>query len=696
MSDSYRHLKIRELDSHILQLTMDMANSRANILNDEMFNELDRAMAEVAGLQNVKGLILDSAKPNIFVAGADLKAIAATLDWPDEKIIRFCERGRAVMARFSRCPFVTVAAIDGAAVGGGLELALWCDRRIASHHARTKLGLPEVKLGLVPGWAGTVRLPRLAGFKTAAELITSGRLLAAAEALEAGFVDQVAPAENLVELASELILAESESRDFVDDRSSIMGPIADSENIQQCVEQIATEVLACQDIYPFAPTVALEHLARTAPMEQPEAWKSESRAMAQVYGSPANRGLLNHHFLIEHNRKQPGLVDLSIETDPLKTIGIVGAGVMGRSIAEICLENQLNVLILDAQVGLSRKVVDDLNNQFSPTTCRAAESFDDLADVDLVIESVVENANIKQDVLSQIEAAVSDTTLIATNTSAIPVEKLTGKLQRPERFCGIHFCHPELMSLVEVVCGPQTSESTLTSATNFTRRQGKIAVAMNDGPGFVVNRLLAAMLDQSFRILTRGVPLPLIDSALREFGFAGGPFEIIDVIGADTCLYAGRAMWESGLRCVTLSPILPRMVKLGRLGRKSGVGFYRYPDPRGKAIKDDETDQVIDSYLNEDPIEISPEEIVTQVLSVMALEATHLMDESIVADFRDIELCSIEGFGFPRHCGGILFWADAVGLETVNDCLAQLSEQEPRLKPGKLLKEMEREKRRFY
>jgi 3-hydroxyacyl-CoA dehydrogenase len=440
--------------------------------------------------------------------------------------------------------------------------------------------------------------------------------------------------------------------------------------------------------------------------------------MLQVSGSPASWGLLNNFFLRDRNKKQPGLVDMSLPPRPITTVGIVGAGLMGRSIAEQCLKYGMSVRLLDANEELAQRVAQSLNqsnaeavqagslNHDGPSaaaTCEPTTDFNSFSGVDLVIETIVENASIKTGVLKKIEAAVGSKTLIASNTSAIPIATLAGTLKSPRNFCGIHFCHPELMALVEVVCGPQTAEQTLADAVGFVRSLKKMAVAMNDGPGFVVNRLLAAMIDEAFRILTAagnsGTGIGEIDAAMREFGFRGGPFEIIDVVGADTCWYAGRTMFEAGSRCVTLSPILPKMVKLGRLGRKTGQGFYQYPDPLGQPVPDPKCHHLIEPYLPS-PADSSPKfsapEITTRIVSAMVLEATRILDESLVADFRDIELCVIEGFGFPKHRGGILYWADSVGLETVLQTLQTIATDEPRLQPSERLQSMVRNGENFY
>jgi 3-hydroxyacyl-CoA dehydrogenase/enoyl-CoA hydratase/3-hydroxybutyryl-CoA epimerase len=394
-------------------------------------------------------------------------------------------------------------------------------------------------------------------------------------------------------------------------------------------------------------------------------------------------------------------VDLQLVPEKIETLGIVGAGLMGRSIAETCLKRGIDVVLLDAADGLAASVAQSITQSIDlkQANLTPATDYAEFANCQLVIESVVETIDVKKIVLEKIEAAVSESTIIASNTSAIPISKLGEPLRHPERFCGIHFCHPELMSLVEVISGDQTSEQTISTAVGFVRSLRKMPVAINDGPGFIVNRLLAAMIGQAIRLFAEGVSITAIDEAMREFGFLGGPFEIIDVIGADTCMYAGRTMWESGLNCVTVSPVLPKMVKSGRLGRKSDHGFYHYDAPKSPAVWNDDILELIGQYRESDSEEssqLSSEQIANQILSVMVLEATNILEEEIAADFRDLDLSVIHGFSFPKHQGGILFWADRVSLALVQSTLEQIGATVENIRLNDTIKAMADSESTFY
>ena len=668
MSNQSR-ISLTDIRPDIAVLTLEAdGNGRVN-LDDALLDELDQAMEKLAARNDLVGVIVRSAGHLLFAEPWIIDGHSDRFDWDDEQIVRYSQRGRAVLARFSRCPFPSVALIEKDCFGLALELTLWTDYRLMEDSS--SVGLPSVVIGLTPGFGGASLLPRITGLEPAADLITSGRHITAEQALKIGIVDEIGPAAVLLEQAVALIDRVSVSGAFVQSRKALMGPAPGitPETWQDIAEPIlktyGERIVANRDIFPYAPTVALEHLTRTCASPIKVAWQSESVALTQVWGSPANRGLEYYQAALRHNAEKPGLVDLSLSPTPIHTVGIVGAGLMGGSIAKICYAAGMSVWLLDADKDLAADVVkriaeepstEDANGTSVQINC--ASDYEQFSECDLIIESVVETLDVKRIVLERIESAVSKDTVVATNTSAIPIEKLAAGLKHPGRFCGIHFCHPELMALVEVVRGPATNPETVSAAVGFVQQIKKIPIAMRDSPGFVVNRLLAALLNASLELFSIGVEVQQIDEAMREFGFAGGPFEIIDVIGVDTCMYAGRTMWEAGVECVSLSPILPKLMKNKRLGRKSGKGFYEYPDKVGVGSWDPTVGDLINGYRSETSSELSGEEIRQRILKSVAAEANLILDEKIVADRFDIDLCIVNGFSFPKHRGGILFWQD--------------------------------------
>ena len=659
------HVSISNVRSDIALLTLEAGDDGRVYLGDAMLEEIDRAMETLASQTGLAGVIVRSAGRLSFAQAWEIDKLQERFDWDDQQIVRYSQRGRAVLARLSRCPFPTVALIENDCLGAALELTLWTDCRLAV--AEVSVGLPQVAIGLTPGWGGTSLLPRIVGLEAATDLITSGRSIDAQEALDIELIDEVCDAEVIVERASALLDRVGVSKAFVKKRKMLTGPAPGitPETWQEIAEPVAKKfgqrIVGSEDVFPYAPTVALEHLTRTCASPIKVAWQSESTALAQVWGSPANRGLTHYQSALQHNAAQPGLVDLSLSATSIATVGIVGAGLMGGSIAKICYAAGLSVWLLDADGDLAASVVNQIDADVATSTGRIqfAKTYDQFADCDLVLESVVETLDVKKIVLQRIESAVSADAIIATNTSAIPIEKLAANLEQPERFCGIHFCHPELMALVEVVCGPATSPEAVCSAVGFVQVIEKIPIAMRDSPGFVVNRLLAALLNASLDLFVAGVEIQQIDAAMREFGFLGGPFEIIDVIGVDTCMYAGRTMWEAGVECVSLSPILPKLMKNKRLGRKSGAGFYAYPGGARVPVWDPAVRDLIDGYRGDISTELDEAEIQQRILNAVAAEANLILDKQIVGSRYDIDLCIVNGFSFPKYRGGILHWQQA-------------------------------------
>ncbi len=679
-------------DSRMAIMTLDMPGKSANVLTAAMLDDLERALDVLDKERDLRGLVIRSAKPRIFVAGADLVAIARSLDWPDEAIVAFCRRGQTMFERLRSYPAASVALIDGACLGGGLELALACDYRIATNESRTVLGLPEVKLGLIPGWAGTVRLPRLVGLEKAGELLTTGRTISATAAAEIGLVDEIVPSIECSETAHRLLDRMFDSEELRQRRMKQRAPLilngSRMEHIQAAMEQ-AMETRT--DLHPFAPRVVWEQIARAAPLDFDEACRAEGDAMCQVWGSPTCRGLLNVYFLGEHNKKNPGRVNLSLKPRAIERVGIVGLGVMGVAIGQVIADRVSSIIGWDERAEARNRFTTAVQRD----SCTAAAQMADLSHCDLVIEAITEDVAAKQHVLAALSRLIGGDALLATNTSTIPLQTLGQDVSNPTRLVGIHFCHPQLMSLVEIVRSTETDENVVAAAVQWVRSLGKSPVVVADSPGFVVNRLLASLFAVALNRVHQGDDFESIDQGLRAFGFGAGPFEIMDIIGIDTVVSAGRALAAAKVAGLIPSPLLPKLVRLGRLGRKSGCGFYKYSRSGGPAEHDRDVRQVIARYqlAQSFPNERTAAE---EIAAAMLMQACAILDENTVSDARDIDWCAIQGLSFPPFRGGVLAWADQEGIAIIGPLVQYMQHRYPEFPSGRTLEAWLAGARPFY
>ncbi len=698
----------------IALLTLDNPDRGANILSQSTLREIEQHLDALSG-QEIRGLVVWSAKPGMFIAGADLGEFVASLDSPGDHMASseaMCHRGQQIFRRLSSAPYVTIAAIDGICVGGGTELSLWCDRRIVSSNARTEIGLPEVKIGLMPGWGGSVRLPRIVGLAPAVQVITSGESVRPLDALQMGLVSNVVAPEQLVNSAIELVELESQQMFYLRDREKWSMPVHMSPTELAFLQATASAVIAQQTFgnYP-APVVALEIMMQSALLSIDEACTMEAQGLAKLFGGEANRALLNVFFLTDRSKKDSG--SSGPRPPKLQNVGVVGAGIMGAGIAAAHLKKQTQVTISDSssealQRGV-RTTLDEVSFDRATKSASPAKLLDhapllrstnhiaELAACDLVIEAVVEKIAVKQQVFEQLESAMRPDALIATNTSTIPITHLAKSLKHPERFCGIHFFNPvRRMMLVEVIRGPQTSDATVATAVAHVKKLGKYPVVVQDGPGFLVNRLLFPYMNEALVLLAEGESIEAIDRSAKKFGMPMGPLELHDMVGMDTALYAGKVMSDAMPDRMISSPILSALVEAGRLGNKSGSGFYSYKNKKGKRALDPEVTQILKPHLRSNSTSITTEAMIGRLFLPMLLEATRVLSERLVQDARDVDLGLIFGIGFPPFKGGLLFWADRLGLANILKMLEPLQTLGPRFSPTNYLKQLVERNETFY
>lgn len=701
-------------------LSINTPDKGANILSRAALAELEAHLDTLAKRSDLAGLVIRSTKPGNFIAGADVREFLVDIDEPDERVAVLSRNGQQLFARLSRSPFITVAAIDGACVGGGAELAIWCDRRIMAGNAATSFGFPEVKLGLIPGWGGTARTPRVIGLSNAVELITSGEPLDPRAALAVGLVsDVVAVGDNakaplqdaLLAAAIRLIRAEQQSRSYLADRQRWHGPIDISETELAFLGATASAYIQGQTKghYP-APLAALEVMLAAAGVDVDEACRMEVAAFTPLFGSPVNRALLNVFFLRDQNKKVGDSLGPSWE---VRSMSVVGAGVMGQGIAAAAIKRGMPTALGDVTPEAVARGVQAVLREASynrqtkePDAPRALElaplingtvSDTELARGDLVVEAVFENADAKKSLYKRLEPLLPAHAVLCSNTSTIPISDLAAGLARPEQFCGLHFFNPvRQMPLVEVIRGRATSEDTIATAVAFAQRIGKSPIIVNDGPGFLVNRVLLPYMNEALLLLEEGATIKQVDRAATSFGMPMGPIALYDTVGLDVALHAGGVMAAAFPDRVVPSAILPAMIEGGRIGAKVGRGFFDHGGKRREqGVESPATAAIIAAHRRGER-KFTSDEIVDRLMLPMLLEATRVLEDGVAQSARDVDLALIYGIGFPPFRGGLFFWADSIGAAAIAEKLTAYIGLGERFAPTRTLKNAAASNAKFY
>ena len=631
----------------IALLTFDRPDMGANVLSQHVLEEFAGHLDALEKRNGLAGLIVVSGKPGIFIAGADLREFLATMGAPADQVVAIARQGQELFARLSRTPFVTVAAIDGICVGGGAELAVWCDRRIMTSSPKTEIGFPEVKLGLFPGWGGTVRTPRIVGLGNAVEMITSGESISPADALNMGLVSDVVPAEKLQKRRS-ILFAWNNERAAISPTAKRGTPrcrSAKPNSVSSAQRRRPTSVGKPKGNYP-APEAALEMMLGAATADAKSACQMEAEGFAPLFGSPVNRALLNVFFLTDRNKKDTG-VDGEVASRKIERAGILGAGIMGAGIAAANVKRDVPTLMGDADAASLKRGVQgvikevaynrqtkkpdaDRAIQYAPLL-QAASDLKGLAGCDLVIEAIVENLDVKRKVFAQLEPLLPEHAILASNTSTIPITKLAEELKRPERFCGIHFFNPvRQMKLVEVIRGAKTSDETIATAVAYAKRLGKMPIVVERRPRLSRQSPAVSVHERSARAARRrGRRSKQIDKAAVKLRHADG---------ADRAVRHGRPRHgalrrRDDVRSVSrprcpLADSARAWSKLGRLGQKTGKGFYAYENKKGKArARSRHSTPILETYVRGEQKSTSPTNCTVRLFLPMLLEATRVLEE---------------------------------------------------------------------
>jgi len=690
-----------EITGTIAILTLDQPDSRVNVLNRLVLTELRNHLTTLAANRELTGLIIISGKPDNFCAGADLSVIEGIRTAAEARAL--ARQGQEIFNQLAALPCPSVAAIHGSCLGGGTELALACTYRIASSEPQTFLGLPETQLGIIPGFGGTQRLPRLVGISEALRLITSGSRVFASKGRRIGLLDEIVPKEHLLAAARRLISSHPQS-----------GRVAHTELLTrlspwrkllfQRARQLARRKSGGH--YP-AIDAAISAVAAGYDLDPADGLETEANLLGEMAITDTARHLQQVYRLRERfTKKEPA------EARRFSRVAVFGAGVMGGSIVTLLAEKGVQGRLLNRSLkglkealgllaeNLAASVAKGRLSAAEATRIRHGITYDTglrgLRGQEAIIEAVAENMGVKKSVLADIAREVPADTLILTNTSSLSVSELGRAVVHPGRVAGLHFFNPaDRMQLVEVICGADTTAATCGAVMALARQLGKIPVLVQDRPGFLVNRLLLPYLNEAVRLLEGGQRIGDIDRALTDFGMPVGPFALLDLVGLDIAAHVAEVLHRTFGERMEPSMLLTKMVENGRLGQKSNRGFYRYEQGRRTKVATELGAELNLPAPAKKPL--PPPEIVDRLLLPLLNEGVRCLEEGLVAEAAVVDTAMLFGAGFPPYTGGILRYADDRSAINVVKKLRELEVTAgKRYAPAGLLVALADSGRKFY
>ena len=678
---------ILEINQNIATLTFDLENEKINKLSFEILKEFKEVLNTIENDSSIKALVIDSAKKNIFIAGADIKEIEKLKD--EKEVYEALMEVHEIFNKLENLTIPTIAYINGACMGGGLELALACKYRVLSTNEKTKLAFPEIKLGIFPGFAGTIRAPKLIGLVNALDLILTGKTVDAKKAYKLGLADMI------FDDAQKEFMLDS----FV--KKAIYGTVnkktifklLNYAPLNEIVFNKALKGLETKVNSDFkAPYVALEVIKATINKELDDAIKIEAREFAKLAVSKESKNMIKLFFLFEKLNK-----NYTKTENPISNAIVLGNGVMGKGIIWLFSKYLKDVRIKIRDISQANEILKDVSKiydylvksrkmtkneaELKLNKISYTENFTGFKNFDFIIEAIVEDENIKKQTYAQIESLTNENTIIATNTSSISIEKLASEVKNKENFLGVHFFNPvNLMPLVEVIPNSNTSQESINKVFELLISCGKTPILVKDCAGFIVNRILLPYMNEAAFILEQGSKIEKIDNVIKDFGMPMGPFTLADTVGVDIGYKVATILSESYGSRMPIASIIEKMYNAKLLGAKTKAGFYEYDG------KDKYVNSHVTSMLENNNKIIEDEEIVQRCIYIMINEASRCLEENIVTDATIIDFAMITGTGFPPYKGGLLSYANEIGLKNILESLRKFEkEYGSRFTPSNLL-----------
>lgn len=674
-------LRCEMLDNGIAEVIFDSKTGSVNKFDKDTLAELKAVIEALNAADGVRGAIVTSSK-GVFIVGADITEFLAMFKETREQMIEWCAQANAIFSGFEDLPFPTAVALNGFALGGGMEMALACDFRIASPAAR--VGLPETQLGIIPGFGGTTRLPRLIGADNAIEWIATAKPQKPEAALKVGAIDAVVAPESLRDVAVQMVTDAADGKlDWKNRRKLKQSPLMLNKLESMMAFNVAKGVVGAKALphYP-APMEAIRVVEESARLSRDEALKIEHDGFVNVCQTSQARAMVQI-FLSDQLLKAKAKKAAKTATKEIKQAAVLGAGIMGGGIAyqsaskgipvimkdinQAALDLGMNeaIKILGKGVKLGKLTADNMARVVSTIT--PTLDYSAVKHADLVVEAVVENPKVKDSVLQEVESVIADDAILTSNTSTISIDLLATNLKRPENFCGMHFFNPvHKMPLVEVIRGAKTSDETVAATVAYATTMGKSAVVVEDCPGFYVNRVLFPYFRGFSLLMNEGADFRQIDKVMTKFGWPMGPAYLMDVVGIDTGYHCAGVLAEGYPDRMAMidGDVIGKLYENKKFGQKTGSGFYTYGvDKKGRPSKN--FVEEIFELLGTPSKQYEDQEIVERMMLPLIFEVARCLDEGIVATAEEADMALLFGIGFPPFRGGALKYADEIGLENI-------------------------------
>ncbi|MEQ9278495.1 MAG: fatty acid oxidation complex subunit alpha FadJ [Balneola sp.] len=702
---SYLNITKKE---NVAVITLNQPGEKVNTLNEAMMDQFANFLDDLESDASLKGAVLISGKENNFIAGADIEMFKARET--AEEIEQLSLDGHAILNRVESSSKPIAVAIHGSCMGGGLELSLACHYRIASGHSKTIMALPEVKLGILPGTGGTQRLPRLIGIQKSLNYMLTGKNIFARQAYKMGLVDELVHKDALEEAAIKAVHKVSSGKfERIDKRTSMEKMIEGNGLGRKIVfSQALKQTLAqTKGNYP-APEKILDAVEYGYKHGKEKGLLNEAKLFGELGATHESRALVNLFFAMNNAKKNPQK-DL---VKPVNKVGVLGAGLMGSGIADVSInKGKYSVLLKDRDLESASKgeqgIWEDLNKKSKKriitkferdeiaSRVTGVDSYAGFVGVNLVIEAVFEDLNLKHKIIKEVEEATSDDTIFASNTSSLPISEIAKASSHPENVIGMHYFSPvQKMPLLEIITTEQTADWVTATAYEVGVKQGKTVIVVNDGPGFYTTRILAPFMNEALLLLDEGASIEFLDKAMKQFGYPVGPMALLDEVGFDVGAHVGETMKPMfDKRGARSSEKAQELVDAGYLGRKNKKGMYSYSEGKKK-----EVNTGIYKYFG-GTNRTNPDMETAQLRMALTMinEAAYCLEEGILKSTTDGDLGAILGLGFPPFLGGPFRYIDHLGADTIAKKLNGFAEDfGPRFKPASILMDKAKDGKKFH